>query len=90
MAAPDEGRGSAPMMVTTPSARPRDPGELAPVLAQAVRFWLRWYERWRLTLGPLEGVIPEPREVAAMRGALQQYERAIREAEDARLVAPEA
>lgn len=84
MDAPNEGRSSAPVIATRPTPRPGRPEELAPVLAQAIRFGLRYF---KASHGRGAAIPPE---VAAMHGALQQYERAIREAEDARLVAPVA
>ena len=47
------------------------------VLAQALRLGIRYFES-SVRSGPV------PPEVHAMRGALQQYEQALREAEEAR------
>jgi hypothetical protein len=52
---------------------------MAAVLAQALRLGVRYFET-EVRSGPV------PPEVHAMRGALQQYERSLREAEDAREV----
>jgi hypothetical protein len=63
-----------------PGSRPSAPDSFsAAVLAQALRLGIRYFET-EIRSGPV------PPEVHAMRGALQQYERSLREAEDAREV----
>lgn len=78
-----------PLPAAAPGSSPSTPGsDVAPQLAQAIKFGLRYFETLhRAGLVPPEvqlGLVPP--EIRAMHGALQQYERELRQAEDAAVV----
>lgn len=76
-----ERRLAAVQPTPAPASSATSPADLANILATAAQFTLRWYDRLAGSAGG-----PEPKEIAALRGAYGIWAREQKQATDAIVV----